>query len=40
VAFACVLKEVRVKLDASHTCVDAVRRDFFSQARASSSQSK
>jgi hypothetical protein len=40
VAFACVLKEVRVKLDASHTCADAVQRDFFSQARASSSQSK
>jgi hypothetical protein len=40
VTFACVLMEVRVKLDASHTCADAVQRDFFSQARASSSQSK
>jgi hypothetical protein len=40
VAFARVLEEVHTKRDASHVRADAVRRDFFSRARASSFQSK
>jgi hypothetical protein len=40
VGFARALGEVHVEQDASRACADAVQRDFFSQARTSSSQSK
>jgi hypothetical protein len=40
VAFARALEEVHTERDASHVRADAVRRDFFSRARASSFQSK
>jgi hypothetical protein len=38
--FARALEEVHVELDASRARADAVQRDLFTQARASSSQSK
>jgi hypothetical protein len=39
VAFAHVLGEVHAKCDVSHACADAIQRDFFTQACASSSRS-
>jgi hypothetical protein len=40
VAFARALGEVCTEHDASRACADAVQRDLYSQARASSSSSK
>jgi hypothetical protein len=40
VAFVHALGEVSVERDASHTRVDAVQRDFFTQAHATSSWSE